>query len=824
MKMKRCWLSSWPSRLAVAALVCAAPELASADFFSPGCNKGGDQLGFAISTNGDFNGDGVRDIAIGAPCLYVGKHPHAGRTIVLDGRNGRKIFRKRGGADHQWMGSSVSFLADLNNDGRDELAIGSPGYDVTVLDQNAPSAKLLERAGRIDVYHRRKRRMRVYGQNVRAGFGEKIAPLNDIDGDKKADFVVSASADRNANGVGNKGRVWMISGKNGGVLGYRIGPTEGNNYGRSLVAAPDLDGDGLLDFLAGTDESNGPGGVINAGMTDAISSADLDGTPLFQVYGAHRDRIGTSIDFAGDVNDDDVPDLVVGATGSDDAGVRLAGLVTLYSLDGKRLWARTDSKIQEGAAFGTAVATIGDINGDGVTDFAASAPKQDYLIDGRVVPDAGRVVTMSGVDGEILWAVDGERRYEEFGFALAGQIDFDLDEVPDVVVGTPGDDPFARRGAGSVRILSGVDGRELFIVAGRRGLETRLFTLLPDDGGDARLRSFTRTGRRTEMNQDVLEDDNLGEGSATIINDNPFLANGDPHLPRPKQVHVVVSAGYDGGDSTVEVYRVSSREKLIDSFEAFPGDGVAVDCGSGEVNGRVNEDLVCAQSNSSDGNVVARVFERLDEETPFFLSDEFKVFDAADTYNGTLPINADGANVEVGNVTGDKNDEVIVGTNRGVPMVKIFTRDGQFLRQFLAYDPVNFSGVDIALVDLNGSGDKWIVTAPREGEALIKVFDGDGNRVTWGPDKVQININVRPAPYAGGARVAAADVDKDDQQEILVLIPEEAEEEGDPGHLVYAYEPTNKKVSTEVFNNPFNPLPNARTGGAIAATDRWTRN
>jgi hypothetical protein len=829
MRMKLSRLSS--ACLASAALSCALPELAGADAFSPACNKGGDQLGFSIATNGDFNGDGVNDIAIGAPCLFVRNHPHAGRVVIVDGRNlqvggnGRRLlFRQRGGADHQWFGSSVSFLPDLNGDGRDEIAIGSPGYDVTIIDQNAPSAKLKERAGRVDVYTWRKRRFRVFGQNGRAGFGEKIAPLNDINGDGWDDFVVSASGDRNANGVGEKGRIWLVSGRNGDLLGYRVGPTAGNNYGRSLVTAADIDGDGLTDFLTGTDTSNGPGGVMNAGVADLISPADLDGEPLFQVYGAHRDRIGKTIDFAGDVNDDDVPDAIIGSDGSDDTGVRLAGLVSLYGMDGTPLWIRSDSPPQEDARFGDAVATIGDINGDGVTDFAAASPKQDYLVGGRLVPDAGRVVTLSGTNGDQIWELEGERRNEEFGTALAGGIDFDLDEVNDLVIGTPGDDPFARRGAGSVKIVSGVDGHELFIIPGRRGLETRLFTLAPDEEGDPRLRSFTRTGRRTEMNQSVLPDINEGEFSATIINDRPFKYNGDPHLPRPKQVHVVTSGGYNSDSSVVETYRVSRVKKLIDSFEAFPGESVGVDCGSGEINGRVNEDLVCAQSNSEDGVVIGRAFERLDEEAPFFLSDEFQFFDSTDTYNGTLPINADGANVEIGNVLGDKAEEIIVAPNRGVPIVKVFTKEGVFITQFLAYDPVGFSGVDLALADLNGSGDKWIVTAPREGAALIKVFDGMGTRLNWGPDDELIDILVRPAPYDGGARVAAADVDKDDQQEILVYIPEEAEEPFDQGHQVYAYEPTNKLVSDEHFNNPFNPLPGALTGGAIAATDRWTRN
>ena len=819
MRMKFCWLSSWPSRLAVAAVLCAAPRLAAADAFSPGCTLGGDQMGFSIATNGDFNGDGVNDIAVGSPCMYVRAHPHVGRVIILDGRNGRILFSKRGGAHHAWFGSSVSFLPDLNGDARDEIAIGSPGYDVTVIDQNDPSAKLKDRAGRVDVYQRRKRRMKVLGTTIRAGFGEKIAPLNDINGDGKADFAVSASGDRNEAGTTQDGRVYLVSGRNGDLLGYRVGPREGNNYGRSLATASDLDDDGLLDFLTGTDTSNGPGGVLNAGLMDAISSADLQGPPLFQVYGAHRDRLGKTVDFAGDVNDDDVPDAIVGSGGSDDTGLPLAGLVTLLSMDGARIWTKADTKVQEGARFGDAVARIGDINGDGVTDFAATAPKQDYLFNNKLAPDCGRMVTLSGVDGQQIWAIDGSRRHEQLGFALDGDIDFDLDEVPDVVVGVPGDDPFGRRGAGSVRILSGVDGTQLFERHGRRGLETRLIVALPDEFGAARLRSFTRTGRRTEMNQQVLDGTSGGEFSASIINDNPFDAQGDPHLPRPKQVHVAVSGGYNASDSTVGIYRISRVKKLIDSFEAFPGSAFGTECGAGEVNGRVNEDLVCAQANSANGNVTANIFERLDEEAPFFLSGAMQVFNASDAYGGVLPINAEGANIEVGNVTGDKADEIIAGTTRGVPLVKIFTRDGVLIRSFLAYDPVDFSGVDIGLIDLDGSGDKWIVTAPREGEALIKVFNGNGDRVTWGPENKEINIVVRAAPYNAGARVSAADVDRDDQQEILVLIPSPAGEQ-----LVYAYEPTNKLVSETQFNNPFSPLPDAQLGGAIAATDRWTRN
>lgn len=806
--MRTATLSTCALRAAALAAIFVVPGSALAQPYKVPCNKGGDQLGFSIATNGDFNGDGVNDIAIGAPCTYVQIYPHAGRVIVVDGKNGRKLFTKKGGQDGQWYGASVSFLRDLNGDGRDELAIGSPGYDVTAFDQGDPLARTKDSAGRVDVYQRRKRRMRVLGTNPNSGFGEKIAPLNDTNGDKKADFVVSASTDSKPDGRSQPGRVWLVSGKNGDLLSYRVGPKAGGNYGRSLAAADDLDGDGFLDFLAGSNDINIPN-VFHAGMIEVASTADIQGESLFDVVGARGDGMGKSLDYAGDVNGDDVADFIAGSDRADDVAVKQAGLVTLFSVDGRRLWVKEDNDIQEKAAFGDAVATIGDIDGDGVTDFAAAAAQHDVFVAQKQHENAGRVVTMSGVDGEEIWSIDGNRREEEFGFALDGEIDFNLDEVPDVVVGTIGDDPFGRRGAGSVRILSGIDGSPLFSVAGRRGLETRIVTAVPASASEARLRSFNRRGRRLEMDTAALKGVFQGELSVTVLNDR--------NVPRPKACQAAITAGYGSNKSTVEVYRLGRREKLVDKFDAFPGENFGVECAGGEVNGEINEDLVCTQASSPDGNVLARVFRRLDEEDPFFVIDEFQIFSETDQYNEFYPINASGANVSVGDVTGSAEEEIVVGTNRGVPMVRIFNREGVLIREFLAYDPVIFSGVDVSVIDLDGSGDLEIVTAPREGQALIKVFNGNtGERVFWGRDDKLISILARPESYVGGARVGGADVDLDDQQEILVMIPSPA-----GGHEVLAFEPDNK--SARRFNE-FNPWPGGRVGGAIAGTDRFVRN
>src|SRR5678815_4609840 len=57
-RMRSRTLLSWPCRIAVAATLCALPRLAMADAYQQVCDKGGDQLGSSIATNGDFNGDG----------------------------------------------------------------------------------------------------------------------------------------------------------------------------------------------------------------------------------------------------------------------------------------------------------------------------------------------------------------------------------------------------------------------------------------------------------------------------------------------------------------------------------------------------------------------------------------------------------------------------------------------------------------------------------------------------------------------------------------------------------------------------------------------
>ena len=93
-----------------------------------------DILSTAVDGAGDVNGDGVDDLIVGAPGHkedgYGGK---AGAAFIYYGSNtlldGNFDWWKHGeGADAKF-GASVAGVGDVNDDGYDDLLIGSPGYN-----------------------------------------------------------------------------------------------------------------------------------------------------------------------------------------------------------------------------------------------------------------------------------------------------------------------------------------------------------------------------------------------------------------------------------------------------------------------------------------------------------------------------------------------------------------------------------------------------------------------------------------------------------------------------------------------------------------------
>ena len=102
----------------------------AADVVLTGENPG-DYFGISVSGSGDVNGDGFDDVIVGASCSDAGGF-NSGRVYIYYGKTRMDSIADvviTAESEARYLGSSVSGAGDVNNDGYDDVVVGAPYYN-----------------------------------------------------------------------------------------------------------------------------------------------------------------------------------------------------------------------------------------------------------------------------------------------------------------------------------------------------------------------------------------------------------------------------------------------------------------------------------------------------------------------------------------------------------------------------------------------------------------------------------------------------------------------------------------------------------------------
>ncbi len=240
-----------------------------------------------------------------------------------------------------------------------------------------------------------------------------------------------------------RGQVRVFSGSRGTLIFALDGIAAGDRFGHSIAALPDLNGDGIDDFAVGAPLATGA--TLGCGKVYVCSG--LDGTTIFVREGAGaQDHMGWSVASLGDVNSDGVGDVAGGAIDDDNFG---------SSSGSVRVWSGASSAtlfnvygFQSNQLFGSSLVDVGDRNNDGVPDFAVGAPSNSGSA------STGYVRIFSGFDQSVLATINGLNSGDNFGYSIAAIGDLDNDGRTDLAIGSPQISP-ASTGQADVYLAAG---------------------------------------------------------------------------------------------------------------------------------------------------------------------------------------------------------------------------------------------------------------------------------------------------------------------------------------------------------------------------------
>ncbi len=384
--------------------------------------RSGDLVGESVGAAGDVNGDGFKDLILGAPGSDLDETEDVGAAYIVYGAatfspvlyvnqlNGTNGVRLNGIAEGDLTGVSVSGAGDLNQDGYSDVIVGASGaqaggkegagvayvvFGSSALPATMDLASLNGNNG-----------LRLSGNETDAQTGNAVAAAGDVNRDGFADVAVAAW--KSSKGAkAEVGAAYVVFGrptfganlvlnKLDGNNGFKMtGVEQGDRAGRGLAGGGDANGDGFDDLLLGAPFAGSLTGhaYIVYGSANPPTNIDLgalNGSNGYRIVGAStNDQAGFSVSFLQDIDGNGLDDLLIGADSAGEGSRRFAGeAYAILSAAGTPASLTVSSLLADrglryfgavgGDQAGQQVSTAGDINGDGYGDFLVSAPRSGH--------------------------------------------------------------------------------------------------------------------------------------------------------------------------------------------------------------------------------------------------------------------------------------------------------------------------------------------------------------------------------------------------------------------------------------------------------------
>ena len=249
----------------------------------------GDRFGEFILLTKDFDQDGLPEVLVGAP----GAGSEAGAVTLLSPSTGQKLVQFDYEKPGARLGSAACEIGDWNGDGVVDFAVGAPGSGA---EEGGDGGAVIGLSGSTG-----EELFSIHSQKPGERFGTSLVYVENSElGD-----VLAVGAPKGSDGLG---RIAIIGLQDLQEFFSEDGPAFGSDFGATMIMAPDMDGNGVLDLLVGA-----PGANSGAGSIRRVSLTEGDKGPFFELFGFGEAHLGAALALTPDHDGDGEPEVIAGA-------------------------------------------------------------------------------------------------------------------------------------------------------------------------------------------------------------------------------------------------------------------------------------------------------------------------------------------------------------------------------------------------------------------------------------------------------------------------------------------------------------------------------